>query len=329
MSEAISIYDLSRPDAIEVMRRYVMPRHEWRLQKLPGVREVCIGVKRRGGKHIEGHGLCLKVLVYRKGVFIGDRPVPPVVYVSHPEYGTVSVETDIEHVGKIVANYSLEKSPELVAGSQGCTHCNNGSITGLVKDDTEKKYLVTALHVFNALKPGDAVTWSKDTIVGTGTFNGLSYWYEKRDPQTQVMGFMDIGLISVDGAGIYDSSSTPYPVGDSVMKWEECEEYGRVHICGKNGVVIGEFEGILKTGHNFPAFEDTDLPYWRMIKFLLEPGNLTKSGDSGAPIIAEDGTWVGMHLGIDTSGPFSLALCSGDIIEYLQGKLGELIYITT
>ncbi len=313
MTNIVSINELERPEALWVMRKLVMPRYAWRLKKNSSVRHVCIGKKCSNGTYAGGHGLCLKVFVYMKGYCHRSLIVPPEILVSHPTYGKVRVETDVDYVGSLVTNDNMVPSPEIY---------DNGSIACQFKDRHGEKYLLTARHVFTGLEPGDEVTWSKESHIGNGAFTDVLNWDVVVDYGNGEPGFLDAAVVRIHPGeeGIYNIHGD-YPHGDAVLAWEEKDDIEGVQICGNSGLIYAVPDGETPTGEHFPG-PDGSVPYWRTMRFHYGTVEAPQDGDSGAPVISPvDGTWVGMHLGSETDRNIAYALCSGDIWKFLHERM--------
>lgn len=318
----ISLYELERREALEILRKMVLPRHTWRLRKRRSVYSVCIGLKIRQGSKTGGHGLCVKVIVHRKGVFNEKEDIPSWLYVTHPHHGKIMVETDVEDAGRIILDRI--RSPKLSAGNL------YGSIACALQHSLGEQFLVTARHVLDDVDGGEnngRVFWEKSGLIGEGTYNNVSNWYLDYDPADKREGYVDVGIIDFAKDAdevIYYPGSEIIPDLDSTVDWKLCENHERVRICGHDHDVYGHYAGKLPTGTSI-FIDGNGYPYWRMITYCLERDDLTKEGDSGAAVIDETtGTLVGMHLGRrETDGcHFSLVICSGDIISFLKDRLG-------
>jgi len=317
-----AIRELERREALEILRKMVIPRHAWRLLKKISVASVCIGMKLTKGQKSDGNGLCIKIIVHRKGIFNQNEEIPPRLYVTHPEYGKIMVETDVEDAGRLQLN-SLD-SPLLEAGE------HTGSIACGLRHSSGRRYLVTARHVLDDVDDGEnngTVTWTKEGLSGEGIYNNASNWYYDKDPTNNQSGYVDVGLVDLAGNGndaIYFPGSHLIPQLESTVDWGRCEDHDLVRICGHEHIVYGQYAGQLSTGT--PIFIDgKGFPYWRMITYFLDRDALTIQGDSGAAVFDEaTGALVGMHLGMreTENGFFALALCSGDIFRFLEDRIG-------
>ena len=322
----ISLNDLERGEALDILRKILLPRYNRRFRKHLSVLSVCIGLKLKREKEIksESHGLCLKVIVHRKGIFNEKEDIPAEIFFNHPVHGKIRVETDVEDVGKLTLNSGRVLSPKLEAG--GLT----GSIACALAHSQKKRFLLTARHVLDEVDGGEnnvKVTWSKAGLTGEGTYNNASNWYFDKDPTNKQSGYVDVGLVdmaNISNDAIYYPGSDKIPHLDSTVDWTQCEDHDLVRICGYHQDVYAKYSGQLATGTQI-FIDGQGVPYWRMITYFLDQDNMTREGDSGAAVIDEKTeTLVGIHLGLRETnhGYCAIALCSGDILSFLKARLG-------
>lgn len=230
------------------------------------------------------------------------------------------VPVDVESVSlaRLEAS-SIRPSPK-VKGNLPHGFFSEGSIGGILKRPFAggETFLVTALHVVERMV-GNLI-WNRETLrfpgIGEGVFeNPFDKYYP--DPDTGQLGFFDAALIRILEPELL---ADPTEFAWSTAPVSNVSQVERVAICGASGVKIARFEGGLPPA--WPLETDLGLAYyWRLLKFELI-GAPTQSGDSGAPVIAQqNGRLVGFHLA--RKGRFSLVLPAVDVLDKARLLLGD------
>jgi hypothetical protein len=281
---------------------------------------VEIGYREAGGRLVLPREPCLKVYVFRKGL-TSHREIPPWSTITLDGV-TFALQTDVEPVAQAKGQAGhVTAAPEVNAGRK------SGSGFYVIRTGGEA-YLVTAAHVLQGLsRDGMMTTWSKAGIAGRGPFVRRStvFWPPHRDPATNNPGFGDFGLAKVTDLGPYADPSL-VPQATSVRAWDDILGVDGVRICGKNTQRLARFTARVPAGYWIPVPGYGNVPYWRLLRFALG-SHRTFDGDSGAPILDASGALVGMHVAIKRADRpvrfYSLALCAGDILAWLQRALGD------
>lgn len=313
--------DLPEGEAWRILRERALPYHRPRLEAVPEVAGVTVGIKETGGRIVEPREPCLVVHVHRKGSAFHSGELDPWHTVSTPEHGRVAFRTDVADVGFAATGGNLVPSPFLDASRDGSACC-------LLTADGED-YLLSAAHVLDGPNPQLRVNWAKAGLpVGTGDFVDRpgTYWFQKKDSTSGRWGVVDAGLAQVRDPGLYANwNLVPWSTG--LVALHEVDEVDRVVICGAySRRVGGRYSRWLPTGFSVTEGGVKTHAYWRVALFgFTDPLRTTVDGDSGCPVFSSsDNRLVGMHLGSYRSGGqvYSMVLAIDDVLDIYRGWLG-------
>lgn len=271
------------------------------------VLEIGCGTKTRGGQFMAGRPPCVKILV-RKKMHDYVHALPTEIRVRH-DRKTYRVLTDVEEFD--AARFRLQSAVDVAAEVQAV---EVGSLGFVMQDGGAARYVVTAAHVMQA----GVATWRKDGRTGSGqVLDELRY-----QPGPNGDGVIDAAPARVAAPGpIAPPPSIPF--GDSVATWAGVLQVGKVFVCGKHGVVPGTVAFRVPTLEASQTLE-------RVLMCRLDDGMHTADGDSGAPILAQNGgRLVGIHIGIypdpSLSPPpyHSVGHVAGDLLDHFSALMQD------
>lgn len=320
-SGSILLAELPEPEAWRILRESALTYHRPRLEAIPEVASVTLGLKETGGQPSIPREPCLVVHVHRKGSAVRSEEVEPWHTVSTAEHGRVAFRTDVLDVGFAATGANLVPSPFLDASRDGSACC-------LLNMDGHD-FLLSAAHVLDGPIPQLHVTWAKPGLpIGRGDFitRPGTYWFQKQDAGNRMWGVVDSGLALVRDAGLYaDWKLAPW--GSGLVRLHEVNELGLVLICGaRSRLVEGRFSSWLPTGFAVTEAGWRTHRYWRVALFrFTDPSRTTVDGDSGCPVFATDQRLVGMHVGTYRSQGtvYSMVLSIADLLVIYRDLLGS------
>lgn len=317
---SVRLSELPETEAWRILRELALPYHRPRLEAVPEVQGVTLGLKETDGRTVSPREPCLVVHVQRKGSAFRSAEIEPWHTVSTPDHGRVAFRTDVVDVGFAATGANLVPSPFLDASRDGSACC--------LLSANGQDFLLSAAHVLDGPAPQLHVTWAKAGFpVGAGDFveRPGTYWFQRQDAGTGAWGVVDAGLAVVRSPGIYANWNL-VPWGDGLVPFHEVNTLGLVLICGaRSRRAEARFSAWLPTGFPVTDAGRQTYRYWRVALFrFTDLQRRTVDGDSGCPVFALDQRLVGMHVGTyRTQGNlYSMVVAIDDIVEVYRSLLG-------